>query len=98
VQTCSQCNQNADDTVQICPHCQADLTVYSKTAVALQRFQENPRVFAVTLITHGDSCPACQDIQGTYPKDGVPKLPIEGCSHPNGCRCFYLPMLETIFP
>ena len=98
MQTCSRCNTESSDSIAICPTCQADLREFSKTAVALKRFQDNPRVSAVVLVVHGDACPACQEIQGTYPKDQVPTLPVEGCSHENGCRCFYQPVLETIFP
>jgi hypothetical protein len=68
------------------------------TAVALRKFHENPRVIAVNVIVHADACPVCQEIQGTYPKDRVPKIPVEGCSHEKGCRCFYQPLLEEIFP
>jgi hypothetical protein len=53
---------------------------------------------AVNLAVQADACPACQEMQGTYPKDKVPKLPIEGCSHENGCRCFYQPLLDEIYP
>jgi RNA polymerase subunit RPABC4/transcription elongation factor Spt4 len=98
VQDCTRCNNQTDDSKTTCPNCRADLAEFSKTAVTLRKFQENPRVNAVHLITHADSCPACQSIQGTYPKDRTPKLPVEGCSHPHGCRCFYQPLLEEIFP
>lgn len=98
MQNCSHCNNQVPDSTDTCPRCGADMKVYSTTAVTLRKFQENPRVNMVNVITHGDACPACQEIQGTYPKDQVPKLPVEGCSHENGCRCFYQPLLEEIFP
>jgi len=98
VQICSRCNTQTDDSATTCPQCGADLKEFSVTAATLRKFQENPRVSAVHVIVHADACPACQAIQGTYPKDRVPKLPVEGCSHPNGCRCFYQPLLEEIFP
>jgi hypothetical protein len=25
-------------------------------------------------------------------------LPVEGCSHALGCRCFYQPVLDEIYP
>ena len=65
---------------------------------ALLKFQENPRVKNVRLIVSADCCPACAAFEGTYQKKNAPQLPIEGCSHPNGCRCFYEPMLTTIYP
>jgi len=98
VQTCSRCNTQSPDTVVKCPTCGAELNENSTTAVALRKFLESPRVNAVNVIVHEDACPACQQIQGTYPKDRVPKIPVEGCAHENGCRCFYQPLLEEIFP
>lgn len=98
MQTCSRCNSQTNDSAATCPKCGADMKEFSITAVTLRKFQENPRVTAVNLIVHEDACPACQEIQGTFPKDRVPKLPVEGCSHQDGCRCFYQPLLDEIFP
>ncbi len=98
MQTCSRCNTESADTIITCPKCQADLREFSNTAVALKHFQENPRVTSITLVVHESCCPACQEIQGTYSKDKAPQLPVEGCSHEKGCRCFYQPMIEQVFP
>lgn len=98
MQTCSQCNTQSPDTATICPHCEADLTTLNKRALALKGFQENPRVVNIRLIVAEDCCPACREFEGTYPKDEVPRLPVEGCSHKNGCRCFYEPRLEVVYP
>lgn len=98
MQTCTRCNTQSPDMAETCQNCGADLKEYNAAAVTLRKFQENPRVIAVHVITHDDSCPACQEIQGTYPKDRVPKIPVEGCSNEHGCRCFYQPLLESIFP
>lgn len=98
MQTCSRCHTQAPDTVTICPGCQADLREFSITAVALTSFQANSRVYAVHVASGEDACPACLAIQGTYDKDKVPVLPVEGCSHPQGCLCFYQPLLEEIYP
>ena len=98
MQTCSRCSTESPDSEATCPNCQADLRELSKTAVALKRFQDNTRVLAVHLIVHDDSCPACQQMQGFYDKNKAPRLPIEGCSHEHGCRCFYQPVLEEVFP
>ncbi len=65
---------------------------------ALRKFQENERVVSVRLIVSADSCPVCAAHAGTYDKFEAPPLPIEGCSHPQGCRCFYEPMFATIYP
>ncbi len=73
-------------------------TTKSSAAVALKQLQENPRVKNVRLIVSADACPACAAQEGTYDKNNAPALPIEGCSHANGCRCFYEPMLNVIYP
>jgi hypothetical protein len=65
---------------------------------ALKKFQKNDRVLNVRLMVSGDCCPVCTAYEGTYDKNEAPSLPIEGCSHPKGCRCFYEPLLSTIYP
>ena len=98
MQTCSRCQTLAPDNASHCPNCDADLKEFSASVVALHEFQANARVYAVHVATSEDACPACDAIQGTYPKDQAPSLPVEGCSHPHGCRCFYQPMLSEIYP
>ena len=98
MQTCSRCQTQSPDTVVECPACQADLRQLSTTAVALASFQANSRVNAVHVASGEGACPVCLATQGTYPKDQVPTLPVEGCSNPQGCLCFYQPLLEEIFP
>jgi hypothetical protein len=66
--------------------------------IALRKFQDNDRVKNVRLMVAGDCCPVCTAHEGTYDKHEAPLLPIEGCSHPKGCRCFYEPMLTEIYP
>jgi hypothetical protein len=70
----------------------------SPAAQALARMQANPRVKYVVVVVPAGACPACQNLTGTYPKDQVPPLPFEECSHPQGCRAFYLPYLDEIYP
>ena len=67
-------------------------------ATALERLRGNPRVRDIRLIVSADCCPVCASYEGTYAKDAVPALPVEGCSHSNGCRCFYEPMLTELYP
>jgi hypothetical protein len=98
VQTCSLCNASSPDQASHCINCQADLGEFSQTAVALKRFQANPRVSAIRLTVGYDACSYCYERLGTYPKDKVPHLPHEGCSHDHGCRCFYEPILSEIYP
>lgn len=71
---------------------------FSDAAHALKRFQANPRVKFIILAVPADACTACQELAGTYPKDQVPQLPVELCSHPHGCRAYYFPYLDEIFP
>jgi hypothetical protein len=98
MQTCSICNALTNDLVKNCINCGADLSELSTTRRALKRFQENQRISEIRLIVMPDACPACQDGEGTYSKQEAPILPIEGCSHPSGCRCFYEPVLAEIYP
>jgi hypothetical protein len=70
----------------------------SSAAQALKRLQANPRVKYIVIAAPAEACPACQALTGTYPKDQVPRLPTEACSHPQGCRAFYLPYLTEIYP
>jgi hypothetical protein len=98
VQTCSKCNALSPDDSIYCDNCKSDLREFSNQAVALKRFQENPRVRHVILAINDNACPLCKEMQGAYTKESAPRLPVEGCSHPNGCRCFYQPVLGDIYP
>ena len=98
MQTCSNCHHQSPDTAEQCVNCNKPLSEYSETAMALKRIQANPRIGNVIVANFRDACPACQEMQGTYHKDDAPPLPVEGCSHALGCRCFYEPVLEEIYP
>jgi hypothetical protein len=98
VQTCSRCHSLSHDNALECSQCKAELRFFSNTAVALQKFQANERVLYVRIMAAGDCCPACGEFAGAYSKDSAPHLPTAGCSNPNGCRCFYQPFLEEIYP
>jgi hypothetical protein len=98
VQTCSKCHTQSPDTADRCGNCKADLRQLSENAVALKRIQENPRISYVRIAVNHDCCPACRQAEGAYAKDKAPHLPIEGCSHHLGCRCFYQPVLGELFP
>lgn len=75
-----------------------DMWETSEAAQSLERMKANSRIKYIVIIVPEDACPACQNLTGTYPKDQVPRLPIEECSHPLGCRSYYLPYLDEIFP
>lgn len=96
--TCSRCFTLSTDSEIFCSTCQADLRDCSTTAVALKKLIENPRVRYVRIAVPNDACPACKDIQGTYPKEQAPVLPVPGCSEKNGCQAFYEPLLAVVYP
>jgi len=52
----------------------------------------------VRILANRDCCPYCKAVEGVYGFDDVPSLPLEGCSHANGCRCFYAPVLDYFGP
>jgi len=92
MQTCEKCNAISPDTAIECTNCKSTLAVSSQTAETLKRFRNNPRVTAIQISGHSDACPACKIAMQTYSKEVIPVLPILGCSHTNGCRCFYEPI------
>lgn len=98
MQLCLKCQNQSPDEAEICVHCGADLSIWSETSVALKRMLENPRISYVRVAVSQDCCPACRKLEGSYAKDSAPKLPVRNCSHPLGCRCFYEPVLEEIYP
>ena len=98
MQTCSLCQSQSPDTAIHCVNCGAELSVYSNIAVALKRMMENPRITKIRVIVADDCCPACRQVEGTYQKEEVPSLPVQGCSHSLGCRCFYEPILDVLYP
>ena len=98
MQTCGICNLQSSDIAKVCPRCGANLLESSVTTLALKKMQGNDRVSLVRISVGQDCCPACAAVQGAYPKQSVPTLPVEGCSHGHGCRCYYEPVLTEIYP
>lgn len=64
---------------------------------ALERIRRGLATKVRILASH-DSCPVCRANEGAYEFDNVPALPLEGCSHPLGCRCHYEPVLDRFGP
>jgi uncharacterized protein (UPF0212 family) len=95
---CAECNVQVADGATRCPTCGADLSRRAATVAALARFQDNVRVSMVRVSVADDCCPACASMQGAYSKEKAPILPQPACSSPNGCRCFYEPVLNDIYP
>jgi hypothetical protein len=98
MQNCTKCHSLSPNDALFCVTCGADLITWSEAAVALKQLQENPRVIYVRISVSHDCCPVCRQVEGAYAKESVPRLPVEGCSHVHGCRCFYQPVLEVIYP
>lgn len=65
---------------------------------ALQKIRAGRIATKVRILAARDSCPLCKSFEGAYEFDDVPELPHEGCSHPDGCRCFYAPVLDRFGP
>ncbi len=65
---------------------------------ALKKIREGGIATKVRILTARDACPLCKSFEGAYEFDQVPELPHEGCSHPDGCRCFYAPVLDRFGP
>jgi hypothetical protein len=94
MQTCSKCNASSPDYSSTCINCNSNLGEFSSTTVAFNRMRSNPRIRSIRVSVAQDACPHCFELLHTYPKNLVPHLPHEGCSHENGCRCYYEPVLE----
>jgi hypothetical protein len=65
---------------------------------ALERIIQNGIATRVRILASHDSCPVCRAYEGVYAFGDVPALPLEGCSHPQGCRCHYEPVLDMRGP
>lgn len=98
MRTCTLCKTTSPDTSETCTKCGSDLDEHSARAVALRDLRENPRVSKIRVIVAEDACPACRAIEREYTKEDAPGLPVSGCSHALGCRCFYQPRLLEVFP
>lgn len=98
MRTCTLCNALSPDEADTCVQCGADLNVHSARAVALAAYRANPRVMRIRVIVSDQACPVCRAMEGEYSPDEVPPLPTKGCSHADGCRCFYEPVLDAIYP
>lgn len=65
---------------------------------ALDKIRGGGIATRVRILASHDCCPVCRAHEGAYEFDSVPELPIEGCSHPLGCRCHYEPVLDLHGP
>lgn len=65
---------------------------------ALDKIRNGGVATKVRILANADCCPVCRALEGAYEFDDVPELPLEGCSHPQGCRCMYAPVLDRHGP
>ena len=70
----------------------------AETNAALKRMQENSRITKIVVVVPADACPACQEVFGTYEKDEAPRLPMDACTHALGCRAYYQPFIDELYP
>jgi hypothetical protein len=98
LQICTRCNTSSPDAAPYCLNCQVDLREWSVAAKALKAIEANPRARLVRVAVSADACPICRETYGAYKKGETPALPVEGCSSHQGCRCFYEPVLDDLYP
>ncbi len=75
----------------------ADVVKRAEQKKALENIR-NGLATRVRIMANRDCCPVCRAAEGAYDFDKVPELPLEGCSHGDGCRCFYAPVLDMFGP
>lgn len=52
-------------------------------------------IVGVRILVSDDSCPSCRALANqVYTPDTAPSLPHTGCTHPQGCRCAYTPVMR----
>jgi hypothetical protein len=71
---------------------------YAEKTLAAYRLGMKARgsIAGVQVLTSDDSCPHCRALAGhVYTPDNAPRLPYAGCTHPEGCRCAYAPVMQT---
>jgi hypothetical protein len=75
---------------------------YEKSAEEHRKIREKIQAGGIAtkirILANHDNCPVCRRVEGAYDFDDVPELPLEGCSHPMGCRCYYAPVLDRRGP
>lgn len=61
----------------------------------LRGYSEQEFVTRVEIMCNDDSCRACKAAaKRKYTLENAPLLPIDGCTHENGCRCCYTPIVD----
>lgn len=74
------------------------MATLAENQAALKKIVEGGIATKVRILVDRDACPVCQAAAGAYEFGVVPQLPHEGCSHNDGCRCYYAPVLDRRGP
>jgi hypothetical protein len=71
---------------------------YAEKTLAAYRlgFKAKGSIVGVRVLASEDSCPVCRALaEQVYTPDTAPRLPHAGCTHPEGCRCAYSPVMRS---
>lgn len=60
----------------------------------LKNYAEMEFVTRVEILCNDDSCRACKAAARKYLIKNAPLIPLNGCTHENGCRCCYSPIVD----
>ena len=74
------------------------MATLAENKAALKKIIDGGIATKVRILSARDACPVCRASAGAYAFDEVPELPHEGCSHADGCRCYYAPVLDRHGP
>ena len=74
------------------------MATLAENKAALKKIVEGGIATKVRILAARDACPVCRTLSGAYEFDAGPELPHEGCSHADGCRCYYAPVLDRHGP
>ncbi len=71
---------------------------HAEHKAALEKIKKGGIATKVRILVAREACPACRSVEGAYEFADVPELPVEGCSSPDGCTCYYAPVLDRFGP
>ncbi|MHB1005262.1 MAG: double zinc ribbon domain-containing protein [Chloroflexota bacterium] len=96
---CPACGTANADYADRCKQCGKTLDNYWRRETAqFTRDYDTGFINSVFIMRRADSCPECQKLQNlNYMPWELPRLPHEACTHPEGCRCTYMPVMRMSF-
>lgn len=91
---CPKCGRAHPWDRTYCTRCGTPLEGYYRRE--LERYTQaylRGKIRGVRVQAAADACPKCRSFAGKiYKPHEMPRIPIEGCSRPMGCRCCYVPV------